>query len=447
MSAGATGFAFGADATAASAFGAASAPVAGSGSAASASASTAAMNAASARNLILPPTLFKSVTITPPEQSSLSMPMIELGSGQRLQVGFDDVSDRDLNLRYRILLCNPDSTLSKADLNEIEYIDGQNALYIESSTLSMATRVNYAHYTFSIPSNYQHIKTSGLYKAEVYESENPDKVLLTVPFLVYEPLSVISASVEPARDVAERLSRQQLSVEVRLTGHDLRLLSPEQSLKVYAVQNLNPHTARRLPLQYANGNLYYYKDTPPLVFDGLNEFRNFDIRALQYAGRGVQHLELDGEDTWHVFLYNQKSRLGESYVQNDDINGRFVIKKNHADESDIEADYAHVHFFLDYPFHPDQKLYITGGFNRWQTHAESQLFYDADLNLYTTALMLKQGFYDYLFLLENAQGRQYIPLENNFQETENDYHILVFYREPGGRHDRLIGLKHLNSRE
>ncbi len=413
----------------------------------SVSAAAGVSSVAGSRNLILPPTIFKSVTVTPPEQSTLLMPMIELGSGQRLQVGFDDVSDRDLNLRYRILLCNPDSVLSKANLNEIEYIDGQNALYIESSTLSMATRINYAHYTFNIPSDYQNIKTSGLYKAEVYESDTPDKVLLTVPFLVYEPLSVISSSVEPARDVAERLSRQQLSVEVKLSGSDLRLLSPEQSLKVYAVQNLNPHTARRLPLQYANGNNYYYKDTPPLVFDGLNEFRNFDIRSLQYAARGVQHLELDGEDTWHVFLYNQSSRIGDAYVQNDDINGRFVIKKNHADESEIEADYAHVHFFLDYPFYPDQKLYVTGGFNHWQTDVESQLFYDGDLGLYTTALLLKQGFYDYLFLLEDERGRQYMSTENNFQETENDYHILVFYREPGGRHDRLIGLKHISSRE
>ncbi|MDE7150213.1 MAG: DUF5103 domain-containing protein, partial [Bacteroidales bacterium] len=394
-----------------------------------------------------PATIFKSVTVTAPEASTLFLPMLELGSGQKLQVGFDDVADRDLNLRYRLVLCNPDAKFSPASLNEIEYIDGQNALYIESSELSMATRVNYAHYTFDIPSAYQQLKKSGLYKAEIYAADRQDDVVLTVPFLVCEPLATVSAAVFPSKNVSERLRRQQLAVEVRLTQNDLRLISPDQSLKVYAVQNLNWRTARRLPLQYSTGNTYHYEDAPSLVFDALNEFRNFDIRARTYPGRGVERLELDADDVWHVFLYNQKSKLGDSYVQNDDLNGRFVIKLNHSDDSDIEADYAHVHFFLDYPFHPDQRLYVTGDFNNWRTDDDSRLYYDGRLGLYTTALLLKQGFYDYMILLENGNGLHYTPTENDFQETENDYYILVFYREPGGRHDRLIGVQHLNSRE
>lgn len=396
--------------------------------------------------LAWPGTIFKSVTVTPPEGSTLFLPLLVLGSGDRLQVGFDDVADRDLNLRYRLTLCHPDATFSPVSLNEIEYIDGQNALYVESSELSMATRVNYAHYAFEIPTNYQKIKKSGLYKAEVYEADAPDRILLTVPFLVYEPLSVIAASVFPSKNVSERQRKQQLSVEVRLTDNNLRLVSPEESLKVYAVQNLNWRTARRLPLQYANGNTYYYQDQPSLVFDGLNEFRNLDFRSLDYAGRGVQQLEKDADDVWHLFLYNQKSKIGDSYVQNDDLNGRFVIKRTHSEISDIEADYAHVHFFADYPFHPDQKLYVTGSFNDWRADDESRLYYDGHLNLYTTALLLKQGFYDYMILLENEKGRRYTPFENDFQETENDYYILVFYREPAGRYERLIGIQHLNSR-
>lgn len=393
-----------------------------------------------------PGTVFKSVTVTAPETSTLVLPMLELGSGQQLKVGFDDVADRDLNLRYRLVLCNLDADFSPNDLNEIEYIDGQNALYVESSELSMATRVNYAHYAFDIPADYQKIKKSGLYKAEIHDADAPDRISLTVPFLVCEPLANIAASVFPSKNVTERMQRQQLAVEVRLPD-GLRLISPEQSLKVYAVQNLNWRTARRLPMQYATGNTYYYQDKTELVFDGLNEFRNFDIRSLDYAGRGVQRLELDAVGVWHAFLYDQKSRVGDSYIQTDDIDGRFVIKRNHSKNSETEADYAHVHFFFDYPFHPDQKLYVTGDFNHWRTDDASRLYYDGDLNLYTTAMVLKQGFYDYMVLLEDAQGKRYVPMENNFQETENDYYILVFYREPGGRHDRLIGVQHLNTRE
>ena len=33
----------------------------------------------------------------------------------------------------------------------------------------------------------------------------------------------------------------------------------------------------------------------------------------------------------------------------------------------------------------------------------------------------------------------WLPYEGNFYQTENRYQALVYYREPGGRYDRLVG--------
>ena len=36
-------------------------------------------------------------------------------------------------------------------------------------------------------------------------------------------------------------------------------------------------------------------------------------------------------------------------------------------------------------------------------------------------------------------------IEGNHSETENDYTIYIYYREPGEDYDKLIGVKHINS--
>jgi hypothetical protein len=55
--------------------------------------------------------------------------------------------------------------------------------------------------------------------------------------------------------------------------------------------------------------------------------------------------------------------------------------------------------------------------------------------------MLKQGFTNYQYVLADKKGK--IDYENaldgNFFQTENNYFVLVYYRENGQRYDRIIG--------
>ena len=61
-------------------------------------------------------------------------------------------------------------------------------------------------------------------------------------------------------------------------------------------------------------------------------------------------------------------------------------------------------------------------------------------------MLLKQGFYNYKYvvvdrddtLLEGA-------ISGNFDETENNYKVIVYYRDLGARYDKIIGLGEANS--
>ncbi|MEG2667004.1 MAG: DUF5103 domain-containing protein, partial [Bacteroidales bacterium] len=114
--------------------------------------------------------------------------------------------------------------------------------------------------------------------------------------------------------------------------------------------------------------------------------------------------------------------------------------------SDIEADYAYVHFFLKSEALLACDVYVLGQFNQWQASQESKMSYNRDIQSYVLSLLLKQGFYDYTYLCKTQQKDYYIRMEKNFQDTENDYYIFVFYRNPGGRYDQLIGIRKVNSR-
>ena len=81
----------------------------------------------------------------------------------------------------------------------------------------------------------------------------------------------------------------------------------------------------------------------------------------------------------------------------------------------------------------DGRIIIDG---LWTTEAPDtyRLTYDEDTQMYTAAVLQKQGYYSYQYLLENRDGtRRPVPSEGNFFQTENRYQALVYFKEVGGR--------------
>jgi hypothetical protein len=136
-------------------------------------------------------------------------------------------------------------------------------------------------------------------------------------------------------------------------------------------------------------------------------------------------------------------------VTDKEINGRKLIKnEEHAQNSDIEADYAWVHFFL--PFEAplsNGQIYILGAVTDWQLNDSSRMNYDDQRKGYAKTLFVKQGYYNYLYVFkDNLTGRPDETLiEGSHWETENEYTIWIYYCPSGSQYDRLIAVQDLNT--
>jgi hypothetical protein len=73
--------------------------------------------------------------------------------------------------------------------------------------------------------------------------------------------------------------------------------------------------------------------------------------------------------------------------------------------------------------------------------------FDKKTGLYEKAILLKQGFTNYQYVITDKSGS--IDYENaidgNFYQTENNYTAIVYYRGNNERYDRVIGIANTNS--
>ena len=80
-------------------------------------------------------------------------------------------------------------------------------------------------------------------------------------------------------------------------------------------------------------------------------------------------------------------------------------------------------------------------FNNFRLTPDYKMDYNTEKGIYEKAILIKQGFTNYQYVVADSKGN--IDYENaidgNFYQTENDYTIMVYYRENNDRYDRVIG--------
>ena len=69
---------------------------------------------------------------------------------------------------------------------------------------SFGTKVNYTHYTIDLPQDDFFWTRSGNYVLEVFSPHDPEEILITRRFVVYEDLSLVQAEVREPVDIALR---------------------------------------------------------------------------------------------------------------------------------------------------------------------------------------------------------------------------------------------------
>ena len=379
-----------------------------------------------------------------PRGNDLAMPVIALNSGETLELSFDDLYEEFTNLSYAIYHCNADWTPS--DIMRNDYLNNFSDAYIQDFEYSLNAFIPYTHYKLQIPNNQVSFKISGNYLLLVYRDGDPEKRVLSRRFMVYEEIVQAGGRLKRPTRVEKIDTHQEL--DFTLSHGSYPIPNPFTDLKVVLMQNQRWDLAIKdlKPQFLQNGQLIYQYDDEN-TFEANSEWRNFDIKNLYSLSLNVRQIQQD--TFFKVFLKKDQSRAVERYSTLFDINGQYRVRRLDATNSDSEADYALVDFFLDYPNEIGSDVYLFGEFTDWKMLREYKMYYDADRRAYRCQALLKQGFYNYAYAV-NMQGKDYADLsflEGSHWQTENDYQILVYNREIGSRYDRLVGFATFSSND
>ena len=370
-------------------------------------------------------------------RAQLNGAVIPLLSRSRLLLEFDELHNDAVYYQVKLIHCNAD--WSQSSLSTLQYIEDYNEFNIDEYDYSFNTITPYVHYKFFVP----RVKLPGNYVLVVYSEGNEEDIKLTRRFMVYEQLVTFTDKYSLSKGARFSQSNQQLSFEVNYQGVDI--VNPDQAVTVHITQNQRWDNAKinLRPTFVKEGQkiIEYRHFTEVNTFSAGNEFRFFDIRSLKYFGQKIETVKIE-KDQIITWVDVDKSNQGMAYSIEQDINGHFFIENLERKKATIENDYSKVFFNLKSP-KLKGKVYIAGALTNWQYINKYALAWDKTTASYIGMLLLKEGFYNYQYVLK---GGNYDPnyLEGNFSETENSYEIFFYYRPHDLQADLLIGYLNLD---
>ena len=355
---------------------------------------------------------------------------------EKFSLSFDILSGLEHDLYYVIEHC--DFNWEKSQLIKSEYIQGFDDVKIDNYSSSFNTYQIYTHYNISFPNSNTSFKKSGNYIIKIVD-EYGDEIFRR-KFILYENLVTVQTEIKRSREI-EFINEKQV-VNFEINPINIQLNNPSKTVKVkvfknnelnYSVDNIKP--------QYNMGRKLIYKYDKELSFWGGNEYLFFENKFVRNTSINIRGFDL--EDIYSNFLFEDFSRKNRKYTYNPDINGGFLFNVNNSSNAEFEADYVNIHFYLQKPqaFDSKNKIYVVGDFNNYQISDEYLMEYNSRYNLFELVLKLKQGFYNYKYIAVNQEKKIiHGEISGNFDETENEYNVIVYYRNYGERFDRVVGV-------
>jgi hypothetical protein len=394
---------------------------------------------AQVQNEVAPPFNIKTISFIQNNQNAV--PIFQLGSGFQLQ--FDDLFGNEADYYYEIIHC--DYNWNPSEIPKNEYLQGFDNQRIQNYNNSFNTLQIYSHYTLSIPNQFtQQLLISGNYILKILNDSR--EVVFSRKFVLYEDLVTVPVQVKRARTISNLDTKHNLEFSVQ--SSTINFQNPLKNIKVVLIQNgkFNEAIKNVLP-QYTIGNDLIYKYDTETQFWAGNEFLYFENKDIRASSNNVARVDASTE-IYNSYLYTDNARANFPYSVFEDVNGNFVVRNLNAENSEIEADYVWVYFSLSAPsFSINKEIYINGMFNNYSLEPEYMMDYNPKKGIYEKALLIKQGFTNYKYVVSDSKG--HIDNENaidgNFYQTENDYSILVYYRENTDRYDRVVGKGTANS--
>ncbi|WP_324070231.1 MAG: DUF5103 domain-containing protein [Flavobacterium sp.] len=362
--------------------------------------------------------------------------------GETFELRFDDLFGDEADYYYTITQYNYDWS-APSDLGKVEYLNGMDNQRIITYENSFNTLQLFSHYKQVFPNKFNQITKSGNYLITVLNDES--EIVFSRRIIIYEEQVAVGLLVRRARDF-ESIDGKQ-NIEMTINYGDKTLQNPIQNVKVTLFQNGNWKTSiSNIKPQYTLGSELIYRYNTETQFWAGNETYSIDNKIIRATNNTVAKVTT-GESIYNTYLYVNTPRKKNPYTYFPDINGNFFILNANAANPQIEADYSWVYFALNTPNLLDKNIYIVGMFNNYTLSDEYKMEFDKKTGLYEKAILLKQGFTNYQYVITDKSGS--IDYENaidgNFYQTENNYTAIVYYRGNNERYDRVIGIANTNS--
>ena len=366
-----------------------------------------------------------------------SMPVMRLGTNDRLYIGFDELSHDFHRMKYRIEHLEIDGSVSQ-EIFESDYLVGMNDLLIDDYEQSVNTNLLYTHYSINIPHDRCHLKLSGNYRLRVFDEDNDDELVLEAFFYVVEPLMNVGLSVDTNTDIDYNAQHQQVSMTVNY--NNVRVTNPDDQIFTLVYQNgINSIAEKRVNVRpnLRNDHSLQWVHNKALIFKAGNEFRKFEMLDVDRNSMGIERVRWDGE-LFNAWLFTDEPR--PNYLTDVDADGAFIIRNSYNSEIDYTCEYIKVHFTLKSPF-SDFCPVINGAWTNEGETSQYNMQWDEEQQLWNATILLKQGYYNYQYLLPQSSEGDFIglPSEGNYFQTENRYQAFVYYKPIGAHTWQLVG--------
>ncbi len=372
----------------------------------------------------------RTLTLTIDDDPTLP-PYLAFGGRQYIDIEWDEMSHDYKRYRYHIDHCDWDWNVTD-DIFESDFLEGLNDQLIEDFEKSFNTTQIYTHYRLRVPSKEIRLRLSGNYRVLIYEEDEKDEPVLEARFCIYEREAGIIAQISSNTDIDFNDRHQQMTLSIGYGA--LSIFDPERDLKVIVMQNRrwDSRVEGLVPnIRRANGIEFTHNRN--LIFPAGNEYHRFEILDVHRTATGVDRIEWF-EPYYHASLF--PAVIDHAYSYSEDQNGVYVVRSSDNYDDWTTAEYVVVHFFLETPRLQGGDVYVSGWWSGQTFNPDCKMEYDDAHQYYHAAILLKQGYYSYEFVQKDGLMQRTM---GSFFETENEYEVLVYYRQQGSRYDRLAG--------
>lgn len=364
---------------------------------------------------------------------------------EQLHLQFDIMANEAPYLYYTFVHC--DNQWRPTDLPKNDYLNGFFQEEIDQFVFSLNTFVNYVHYDLVFPTADMMPKISGNYLL-VVTGENPNDIYFTRRFYVVEDIARINASI-PRYPFDLKLGTNKQEIDLEVSYPDLFNSRADQYSSVTIQQNGRwDNAVFGLKPTYVYPEKLSYYNNAKTVFESGNQYLRINTSNFENRPERTRTVYRE-EECYVVTLYEDTKRSTHNYSDDEDLYGeKYIYLERENLDATNEADYAMVDFFLQWPQYMFGKdVYIIGAITDWRLDDNSKMEYDPQRRGYKKGLLLKQGYYDYMYAVkDNASGITSVaPINGDFWETNNVYHIFVYLFDPIENYDKLIGYTSIKS--